>query len=85
MDHRQYLEEYVSADVDGELSTAERRAVAAHLANCGGCRQRQGAERALKGLIKQRISLVSAPPELWQRIIAVLDRERAGLLVSVPG
>jgi anti-sigma factor (TIGR02949 family) len=77
MDHRQYIEQYLSADVDGELSSSERDAVAAHLADCADCRQLQDAERALKGLLKERIPVVAAPSELRQRIISVLDRETA--------
>jgi anti-sigma factor (TIGR02949 family) len=77
MDHRQYIEQYLSADVDGELSSAERQAVAAHLADCAECRERLSAERALKGLLKERLPVVAAPPELRRRIIAALDRETA--------
>jgi len=77
MDHRQYIEQYLSADVDGELSAPERQAVAAHLANCADCRQLQGDERALKALLQQRIPIVTAPPELRRRISAALDSETA--------
>lgn len=82
MDHRQYIEHYLSADVDGELSPPERQAVAAHLAGCTGCRQRQADERALKALLRERIPTVSAPPELQQKIIAALDREDARPAIS---
>jgi hypothetical protein len=82
MDHRQYIEQYLSADVDGELSAPERHAVAAHLANCADCRQLQGDERALKAILQQRIPIVPAPPELRQRIIAALDSEMAPARVA---
>jgi hypothetical protein len=75
MDHRQYIEEYLSADVDGALSPAERQAVSAHLAACVDCRQRQADERALKALLHERIPIVSAPAELRQRVITALGRE----------
>ena len=75
MDHRQYIEEYLSADVDGELSATERQAVAAHLATCADCRRRQDDERAFKALLRQRIPIVAAPPELRRGIIAAVDRE----------
>src|SRR5690348_2135942 len=75
MDHRQYIEEYLSADVDNELSASERQAVAAHLATCADCRQRQDDERGIKALLRQRIPVVAAPPELRRRIIDSLDRE----------
>src|SRR5579864_2194058 len=75
MDHRQYIEQYLSADVDGALNSAERQAVSAHLATCRDCRDRQADERALKALLRERIPIVSAPVELRQKIIAALDRE----------
>jgi anti-sigma factor RsiW len=77
MDHRHYIEQYLSADVDGALSPTERQAVAAHLAACADCRLRQADERALKALLRERIPIVSAPAELRQQIIAALDREDA--------
>jgi mycothiol system anti-sigma-R factor len=82
MQHRQYIRLYLSADIDSELSASERSRVAAHLADCPVCRQRQSAERALKELLKRRISIVAAPAELRQRIIAALDVEMAGLRVK---
>ncbi len=77
MDHRQYIEQYLSADVDGALSSPERQAVSAHLAACADCRQRQADERALKALLRERIPIVSAPAELRHKIIVALDREDA--------
>lgn len=77
MDHRQYIERYLNADVDGELSAAEQQAVSAHLAGCLACRQRQSAERSLKALLRQRIPIVPAPDDLRTKIIAALDAETA--------
>jgi hypothetical protein len=77
MDHRQYIEQYLSADIDGELTSAERQAVSSHLASCAACRQRQADERAFKTLLHQRIAVRAAPDELRQQIIAALDREDA--------
>jgi anti-sigma factor RsiW len=77
MDHRQYIEQYLSADVDGALNSTERQAVSAHLAACADCRQRQADERALKSLLRERIPIVAAPAELRRSIIAALDREDA--------
>ena len=79
MDHRQYIEQYLSADIDDELTPPERLAVMAHLANCPDCRQLHSAERALKSSLHDRIPIVRAPPELRDRIIAALDRETAQL------
>jgi len=77
MDHRQYIEQYMSADIDEALSPAERQAVMAHLAGCADCRQRQADERALKSVLRERIPIESAPAELRQKIIAALDQEDA--------
>jgi hypothetical protein len=77
MDHRQYIQQYLSADIDGELSPAESQAVSTHLASCADCRQRQADERAFKALLRQRIPLHAAPSELGRSIIAALDREDA--------
>jgi hypothetical protein len=82
MEHRQYIGQYLSANIDSELSASERWKVAAHLANCAVCRQRESAERALKALLKRRIPIVAAPPELRQSIIAALDIEGVGLPVK---
>lgn len=75
MDHRQYIEQYLSADIDDALSPAERQAVSSHLASCAGCRQRQADERALKAVLRERIPIVPAPAQLRQKIIAALDVE----------
>jgi hypothetical protein len=80
MDHRQYIEHYLSADVDGELDAAERQAVAAHLASCPECRQRRSEEHELKAVLREQIAMRPAPPELRQKIIAALDQEDASAL-----
>src|SRR5579883_490148 len=77
MDHRQYIEQYLSADIDGELSPAESQAVSSRLSSCADCRQRQADERAFKALLRQQIPILSAPPELRRKIVAALDREDA--------
>jgi hypothetical protein len=82
MDHRQYIEQYLSADVDGALNPAERQAVAAHLAVCADCRQRQADERALKAMVRQGLPILPAPPELRRNIIHALDREDARRLTA---
>ena len=83
MDHRQYIEQYLSADVDGALNAAERQAVTNHLAVCADCRQRQADERALKALLREKIPIVDAPFELRRKIIADLDREDARSAANV--
>jgi anti-sigma factor RsiW len=83
MDHRQYIEQYLSADADGALNAAERQAVSDHLATCADCRQLQAEERALKALLRERIPIVAAPAELRRKIIADLDLEDARAAGSV--
>jgi hypothetical protein len=85
MDHRQYIEHYLSADVDGELNPAERQAVSAHLASCPDCRQRRDDEHALKAVLREQIPIRPAPPELRQKIIAALDREDAATRLARAG
>lgn len=83
MDHREYIERYLSADVDGELSAEERAAVDAHLAACEACRQRRAAELELKRLMRARLSIAPAPADVRRRVIDALasldDRPPAAL------
>lgn len=72
MDHREYIERQLSADIDGELDAEEQRAVAAHLADCDSCRQRRVAAIELKRLLRERMS-IALPIELRERILAALD------------
>jgi len=51
VDHNTYIEEYLSAHVDGELSATELREVEEHLAGCVNCRARFAEERAVKKII----------------------------------
>ncbi len=73
MDHRQYIEQYLSAHLDDELGAEELRAVEAHLASCAGCRERLAAERATKALLQKGLPIVAAPKALRERISAALD------------
>ncbi|HKD66366.1 MAG TPA: zf-HC2 domain-containing protein [Candidatus Binataceae bacterium] len=77
MDHRQYIEQYLSADVDGALDSDEREAVSAHLSGCAECRQRQADERELKAWLRQRIPIVSMPDNVRRKIFAALDMQDA--------
>lgn len=72
MVHREYIERHLSADIDGELDAEEQRAVAAHLADCGSCRQRRAIAIELKRLLRERMS-IAVPAELRERILAALD------------
>jgi anti-sigma factor RsiW len=76
MDHQEYIERYLSADIDGELSAEEQREVAAHLAGCSRCRAARAAELETKRLIRERLSIAPAPAALRERIVAALDTIR---------
>jgi anti-sigma factor RsiW len=73
MDHRDYIELYLSADADSELSADERQAARAHLQGCAGCRARLAEERATKALLQKNFPMVEAPAALRARISAALD------------
>lgn len=73
MDHREYIEHYLSAHVDEELSAGEKDAVTAHLASCTECREIEAAERATKTMIHERVRIIPAPDALRRRIGAALD------------
>jgi anti-sigma factor RsiW len=73
MDHRQHIEPYLSAYLDDELGTEERRAAEAHLASCAECRERLVAERAAKALLQKGFPIIAAPAALRERISAALD------------
>ena len=72
MDHKQYIERYLSADADGELETGERREVREHISGCEECRRMLDSEIAMKSEVK-KLGSVKAPVELRNRIMAELD------------
>lgn len=73
MDCGTYIEQYLSAHVDGELSTEELRAVEEHLAGCANCRARLAEERAVKVLLRERAQLRRTPRIVRGSILAALD------------
>lgn len=73
MDHREYIEQYLSAHADDQLSPAERKQASAHLARCAECREELEAERALKAMIQAELPTLKAPEALRQRIRAGMD------------
>ena len=73
MDHNTYIEEYLSAHVDGELSATELREVEEHLAGCVNCRARFAEERAVKALMRERAAIRRTPPMVRGSILAALD------------
>ena len=73
MDCRTYIENYLSAHVDGELSDDELRAAEEHLAGCVNCRAHFAEERAVKALLRERAALRRTPPLVRGSILAALD------------
>jgi Putative zinc-finger len=68
-----YIDKYLSAHVDGELSAAELREVEEHLAGCVNCRARFAEERAVKALLRERAEMRRTPPMVRGSILAALD------------
>jgi putative zinc finger protein len=68
-----YIEKYLSAHVDGELSAADLRAAEEHLAGCVNCRARFAEDRAVKALLRERAELRRTPPMVRGSILAALD------------
>jgi hypothetical protein len=68
-----YIDKYLSAQVDGELSAAELRDAEEHLAGCVNCRVRFAEERAVKALMRERAALRRTPPIVRGSILAALD------------
>ncbi len=73
MDCSTYIEKYLSAHVDGELSAEELREVEEHLAGCVNCRARFAEERAVKTLLRERAEMRRTPPMVRGSILAALD------------
>lgn len=79
MNCEEYIDNYLSAHADGELTAAQERAVADHLGHgvndgCAACRARLAEERLLKALIRRQSATVKAPAELQAQIRTALDR-----------
>ena len=74
MDCQEYIERFLSADVDGELSAEEASAVSQHLAGCPNCATRLASEREFKAFLRKRVPITSAPDDVRRRIVAELDR-----------
>jgi hypothetical protein len=68
-----YIEKYLSAHVDGELSAAELHDAEEHLAGCVNCRARFAEERAVKALLRERAAMRRTPAIVRGSILAALD------------
>jgi Putative zinc-finger len=73
MDCATYIEKYLSAHVDGELSGADLRDAEEHLAGCVNCRARFAEERAVKALLRERAAMRRTPAIVRGSILAALD------------
>ncbi len=70
----EYIENFLSAHADGELSPGELRDAEQHLRQCLGCRGRLDDERALKSLVRQHIEMRAIPAAMRQQLLDALDR-----------
>ena len=81
----EYINNFLSAHADGELSAEEERAVVRHLGSglddgCAACRARLAEERLLKALIKRHSAMVKTPEELRTQLDRALDRFDSGAI-----
>ncbi|PZR76311.1 MAG: hypothetical protein DLM73_03100 [Chthoniobacterales bacterium] len=77
------IDEFLAADLHGELSTAERDGLHAHLVECAECRQAFQEEKNMHKLLNQTIADKKADHGFEQRMVSRFrDRvpERRGLL-----
>ena len=80
-----YIEKYLSAHVDGELSAAELGDAEEHLAGCVNCRARFAEQRAVKALLRERAEMRRTPPMVRGSILAALDAADAADASSAAG
>ena len=73
MDCGTYIEKYLAAQVDAELSPEELREAEEHLAGCAECRARFAEERAVKVLLRERAQMLRTPAMIRGSILAALD------------
>jgi hypothetical protein len=72
LDCREYINKYLSAHADGELSPRQLRAADEHLAKCASCRALLAEERSLKALIQTNAGIVRTPADVRMRIRAAI-------------
>ena len=77
MDCGTYIEQFLSAHADGELSEDELRVAEEHVAGCADCRERLKEERALKQTLREHLGALKTPTQVRERIRVALDREQA--------
>jgi Putative zinc-finger len=75
--HREYIDDFLSAHADGELSGAELREAEAHVATCKDCAARLRDERTLKALVRQHGGVVETPSAVRAKLLTLLAEEAA--------
>jgi anti-sigma factor RsiW len=84
----EYIDQFLSADADGQLSARERSLVEAHLRGCRQCRALLSEELALKASVRRHTGIIKAPADVRLRVRAALgeaaerDVRRAGILAK---
>ncbi len=78
MDHRDYIENLLSAHADGELRGAELREAEQHVAGCEQCRRRLEQDRELKALVHKHLAPVAVPAALRRAVLDALELEASG-------
>jgi len=79
-----YIEQFLAAHADGELSDDELRAAEAHVAGCADCRERLKEERALKQTLHEHLGALKTPAQVRERIRLALSHEQASESLPEP-
>jgi len=72
---REYIDQFLSAHADGELSGSELREAQKHVASCEECATRLAQERELKAMVRRHAAQMQTPPAIRERLFAMLARE----------
>src|SRR5277367_3383332 len=75
MDCNEYIESYLSAHADGELTPEQVRDAETHVAGCPRCTAELEGERALKALIREHIGVKPIPAPIDERIRVAIAAE----------
>ncbi len=74
---REYIDRFLSAHADRELTGAELREAEAHVASCTDCAARLRDERTLKTLVRRHAGPVETPSAVRAKLLALLAEEAA--------
>ena len=85
MDCGTYIEQFLSAHADGELTGDELRAAEEHVAGCAECRERLKEERALKQILHEHLGALKTPTQVREQIRVALAHEQANESLAGPG